>query len=158
MAKITKVYIFASDYFKQATIMIDQSIFDAEYYVIDIFPSQIPAERGAAYSEAEKFFRQEPHLTLLRQKFARLAIKLGCYSDITLEYNDLQLSTPVPSMIYDTIINCKPIDSIALHFTNDNCAITYNGDDLYMTFYNPEDNLLKLAEKICGAEGLFLRK
>jgi hypothetical protein len=29
---------------------------------------------------------------------------------------------------------------------------------LYMTFYNPEDNLLKLAEKICSAEGLFLRK
>ena len=138
--------------------MTDQSIFDAEYYVIDIFPSQIPAERGAAYSEAEKFFLQEPHLTLLHQKFARLAIKLGCYSDITLEYNDLQLSTPVPSMIYDTIINCKPIDSIALHFTNDNCAITYNGDDLYMTFYNPNGNLLKLAEKICGAEGLFLRK
>ncbi len=138
--------------------MTDQSIFDAEYYVIDIFPTQIPEERGAEYSEAEKFFRQEPHLTLLRQKFARLAIKLGCYSDITLEYNDLQLSTPVPSMIYDTIINCKPIDSIALHFTNDNCAITYNGDDLYMTFYNPEDNLLKLAEKICSAEGLFLRK
>ena len=144
--------------FNQATIMTDQSILDAEYYVIDNFPTQIPAERGAAYSEAEKFFRQEPHLTLLRQKFARLAIKLGCYSDITMEYNDLQLSSPVPSMIYDTIINCKPNDWVVLHFTHDNCAITYNGDDLYMTFYNPEDNLLKLAEKICGAEGLFLRK
>jgi len=137
--------------------MIDQSIFDAECYVIDIFPSQIPAERGAAYSEAEKIFLQEPHLTLLRQKFARLAIKLGCYSDITMEYNDLELATPAPSMIYDTIINCKPNDWVVLHFTHDNCAITYNGDDLYMTFYNPEDNLLKLAEKICGGRVVFAK-
>lgn len=135
----------------------DQSIFDAPYYVIDIFPTQIPAERGAAYFAAERFFHQEPHFSLLRQRFARLIIKIGCYHDIILESGDNQQENPSPEILYDTIINCKSNDYLTFFLPQQDAAITYSGDDLYMTLYNANVNLAKFTAQICGAEGLFLR-
>lgn len=36
--------------------------------------------------------------------------------------------------------------------------ITVNGDYLYMSLYNPNDQLMNLIEKLAGAEGLFVWK
>ncbi|MBQ3658141.1 MAG: hypothetical protein II956_15075 [Bacteroidales bacterium] len=138
--------------------MFDQSIFDTPYYVIDIFPLQIPEQRSGAYFAAEKFFLQEPHLLLLRQKFARVIIKLCCYFDFVLERDNELHETPSPEFLYDTITTCKPNDYLTFFFPQQNCAIIYSSDDLYMTLYNADEDFAKLTAQICSAEGVFLRR
>jgi hypothetical protein len=36
--------------------------------------------------------------------------------------------------------------------------LTINGDDIYMTVYNPDEALLQLLRPLAAAEGLFLWK
>ena len=138
--------------------MLDQSIFDTPNYVIDIFPLQIPSQRSTAFFAAEKFFLQEPHLHLIRQKFARLIVMLGCYYDIVLEHNNQQQENPSPEIVFYTITNCKSNDYLTFFLPQQNCAITYSGDDLYMTLYNADEDFAIRSAQICSAEGLFLRR
>lgn len=138
--------------------MLDQAIFDTQNYVIDIFPLQIPSQRSRAFFAAEKFFLQEPQLHLIRQKFARMIVMLGCYYDIVLEHNNQQQENPSPEIVFNTITNCKSNDYLTFFLPQQNSAITYSGDDLYMTLYNPDDTLANLLAQICGTAGLFLRR
>lgn len=41
---------------------------------------------------------------------------------------------------------------------SENAMIIVNGDDIYMSLYNPNDKLMDLIEKLAVAEGLFVWK
>ena len=138
-------------------------LFDASYCVIDFLPRQVPAGSGGKYFAVEKYFSEHPRIDALYQSFAGIALKLGCYYGLALydPAGDAWIDNPQPELLARRIEECAFPGKeryVQLLFPGEGAMLELNGGDLYMTLYAPSDELRETAEKLAGAEGLFLRE
>jgi len=132
------------------------SLLEKPYWLIDVLPKQVPAGSAGQYFKAERYFLSK--LDEISRRFARILIRLNCYYD-------LQLSTDGETWILNEFpedLEHRFEESAASHSPlsvlvgSDEALITFNGDDHYMTMYNPDEELLELVRQCAGAEGLFV--
>ena len=138
-------------------------LFDASYCVIDFLPRQVPPEGGGKYFAVEKYFSEHPRIDALYQSFAGIALKLGCYYGLALydPAGDAWIDNPQPELLARRIEECAFPGKeryVQLLFPGEGAMLELNGGDLYMTLYAPSEELRETAEKLAGAEGLFLRE
>ena len=126
------------------------------YWVIDILPKQVPANVQGQYFEIEKYFLKEPQFGMICKKFSSILIKLNCYYDISV-CNTLNKwsDNPLPETIEDSLTSGKTVYVV---LKSEDAMIGFNGDDHYMTLYNPSENLLELVKLLAHSEGLFVWK
>lgn len=123
-------------------------------------PMQVPAEGAGRYSKVERYFREPEQARLIRGKFSSFLIKLNCYEDIRLSLDGENYAlNPDPEDI------CRLIESafeehrqLSVILERTDAMITFDGDDHYLTFYNPSGELLELSGQIASSEGLFIWK
>ena len=124
------------------------SMFEKPYWIMDILPGQVPANSPGQYFAAEKFFLEKPQLTAVKQKHAEVILKLNCYRDISVD-EGVSVNPP-PEEIFNTVMT-QPVNICV-----DDSMIVSAPDELYLTVYNPDENLLNLLQKLCIGEGLYL--
>ncbi len=118
------------------------------YWVIDIFPEQVPAESSGQFFAIEKYYLEEKRIRAIKQKHINLILKLNCYRSISIdedpaidpdpEYIDAEMRRRYLYIIIgDTMILSEP-------------------DDTHMTVFNPDEKLLELIKTIAAGEGLFV--
>ena len=135
-----------------------------EYWVADILPVQVPAESPGQYFEVEKYYLQYPHVDKIFAKFTDILLKLNCYFDFSVSLNGGEWAqNPKPDalaeMMYDyTAGGYLAGGYIYVFIEAEETLISLMGDSLYMTFYNPSEQVLRLAEAIIQSEGLFFWK
>lgn len=125
------------------------------YWVIDLLPKQVPADSQGQYFNIEKHFLSQPQFADICRKFANVLLKLNCYYDFTvLNPPDMGVN-PAPEQLVNWLTAGK-----ALHMllASEESMIAFNGDDLYMTLYNPSESLLQLITPLALSEGLFAWK
>ena len=134
---------------------IDQ-YFDKPYWIIDILPKQVPANSKGQYFKVEQYFLNHPEL--LYPKFSGTLIKLNCYEDFELGVSTEEwIQNPNPETIEKTIADSfMEKKSLLIELKSAKALITFNGDDHYMTVYNPNATLLKLLKALAASEGLFI--
>lgn len=128
------------------------------YWVIDILPEQVPADRGAHWLRLERACLAEPHRTRIRRRFAGVLLRLNAYVSF-------RVMTPEEDMVWDdpapdrlaALLTETDLDLLILPEGEDS-LITVNRDDLYMTLYHPSDAMLRRVGALAAAEGLFLRR
>ena len=126
------------------------------YWIIDILPKQVPAGDRGQYFMIEQYFLQSLQWDTLCRKFANLIIKLNCYHDIAVSQQaDEWKENPSPADLTEWLATRKPLQVI---LPLCDALITFNGDDHYMTIFNPDDRLLELVTALASAEGLFVWK
>lgn len=127
------------------------------YWIIDILPKQVPSDSAGRYFTIEKYFRK--HLDDLIRKFASILVKLNCYRELQVSQDGgdswngdfspeelepfLQDTASCPFPLYFRV---KPSDAL----------LAFEGDDHYMTLYEPDPELLELVRQLASAEGLFV--
>ena len=128
------------------------------YWVIDMLPKQVPADSKGQYFEIEKYYREHPQIDNIYRKFTNILLKLNCYEDIDGSHDgDEWITNPAPHELKAALLKCmadKQMFYIILKSAD--VLITVNGDDTYMTVYNPREEMTELIRSLAGSEGLFL--
>ena len=126
------------------------------YWVVDILPKQVPQDSRGQYFTIEQYYLNPEQSERRCRQFSDLLIKLNCYEDIDVFHSSEQwVHNPHPQTLSDWVLEQKPL-FIVMEAADTMIAI--NGDDTYMTLYNPSEELLAVISALATAEGLFLWK
>lgn len=116
------------------------------FWVIDILPEQVRADSPGQFFEVEKYFLEEKQLAEIKQKHINLVLKLNCYRSISI-YGETEVN-PSPDHI------AEEMRSRYLYLMVDDSMILSEPDDLHMTVFDPDEDLLKLIGILAAGEGL----
>ena len=126
------------------------------YWLSDILPKQVPANSRGQYFKIERYWLEQPQFSRICRKFASLLMKLNCYYGIAVA--DASGAVPVclqPESLEKMLTGG---DAVYMVMDSENAMIGFNGDDHYMTLYNPSKELLELVSLLANSEGLFVWK
>ena len=130
------------------------------YWVIDILPKQVPADRKGQYFRIERYFLELPQIDNIYRKFINILLKLNCYEDIDVSHNgEERITNPDPHELEAALLKCmtdKQLFYIILRSAD--VLITVSSDDTYMTVYNPTEEMTELIGSLVRSEGLFMWK
>ena len=127
-----------------------EELLQCPYWIIDIMPSQVPADSPGQYFAIEKYFLQGDRLESIKQKHIDLILKLNCYRDISI--SDEDVCNPLPEHVADEMKNRY------LYIMIGDSMILSEPDDTHLTVFDPDPELLELIRQIASGEGLFVWK
>ena len=128
------------------------------YWVIDILPKQVPAEGRGQYFKIEKYYLEHPQIDNIYRKFTNILLKLNCYEDIDVSHDGEEwMTNPAPHELEAALLKyMADKQMLYIILKSADVLITVNGDDTYMTVYNPREEMTELIRSLAGSEGLFL--
>ena len=131
-----------------------ETLLNKPYWVIDIFPEQVPENSAGQYFAIEQYYLQSG-ITDIHRRFAAVLLKLNCYSDflVCLPDQEQQICNPEPERLVSWI-NAEQKD-LCIVLAGEDILITLNHDDTYMTVYNPSESLINRIRNLAMAHGLF---
>ena len=127
-----------------------EELLQSPYWIIDILPSQVPADSPGQYFAVEKYFLQGERLEEIKQKHIDLVLKLNCYRDISID--DETEINPSPQHI------AGEMKKRYLYIMVDESMILSEPDDTHLTVFDPDPQLLELIRQIAPGEGLYVWK
>lgn len=125
-----------------------EELLQTEYWIIDILPGQVPADSPGQFFAVEQYYLAKDRLEEVKRKHIGLVLKLNCYRDISLD--EEPLVNPSPERIADEMLRRH------LCILTGDSMIMSEPDDLSMTLYHPDEELLDLIRTIAAGEGLFV--
>ena len=118
------------------------------YFIIDIIPKQVPTDSVGQYFVVERYFLEKDRFQVIKQKHINVILKLNCYRKILIAGETAP--NPRPEYIADEMRNRL------LYIMVDDAMILSEPDDIHMTIFNPDEELLDLVKIIAAGEGLFV--
>ena len=136
-------------------IIIDDYL-EKPYWVIDILPKQVPADSRGQFFAIEQYFLCDEQTERRCRQFCNILMKLNCYEDIAVcGLSEEWTINPHPADLEQWLLERKPL---LVFIEASDALLTINGDDIYMTVYNPDEALLQLLRPLAASEGLVLWK
>ena len=129
---------------------------EKSYWLIDILPKQVPANSRGQYFGIERYWLLEPQFSRICRKFASLLMKLNCYYEVSVTDASGTGSVSLQPESLEKMLTSD--GAIYMAMDSENAMIGFNGDDHYMTLYNPSNELLELISQLASSEGLFVWK
>lgn len=124
-----------------------EELLHTPYWIIDVLPMRVPEESPGQFFAVEKHFLRE-QIAAVRQKHVNLILKLNCYMDISVD----EETNPAPDQIAERMKK----GSVCILLGD--AMIQSEHDDLHMTLFNPDAQLLELVKALSAGEGLFVWK
>ena len=118
------------------------------YWVIDLLPKQVPADHPGQFFSVEKYWLDKERLAAVREKHIQVILKINCYRDLSID--EEETVNPPPERI------AAEMRKRALFLRTGDALILSEPDELYMTVFNPDEELLELITAAAAAEGLFV--
>lgn len=126
------------------------------YWLIDILPKQVPANSRGQYFKIERYWLQQPQFGSICRKFANLLIKLNCYYEVSVADASGAASVGLQPESIEKMLTGG--DAVYMVMDSENAMFSFNGDDHYMTLYNPSKELLEFVSLLASSEGLLVWK
>ncbi len=136
-----------------------EELMDKPYGLIDIYPITISKEKRDIYFEVQEYFNQSMECKRFADKITRIILKALCYLDMEVCVNNrwlkeikaIELAMHIQSVL---IARCGYIN---LLLTKENALIHISSGDLYITVYNPNEQVEQIFQMLVQSEGLFWR-
>ena len=125
--------------------MTDEEIFNTNYVIIDILPSQVPQSSQGQFFAVERYYLKE-QMDRIKQKHIDLILKLNCYMELTYGKE----TNPDPEII----VSDMKLSTVIIR-RNDSLIVS-EPDSTYLTLYNADDELLSLIKTLSIGEGLYV--
>lgn len=125
-----------------------EELLQEPYVLVDILPMRVPAGSPGQYFAVEKYYLQEPQVSAVKQKQIDLILKLNCYRDISAD--EWETVNPPPEKLAEAM-HREPV----MIMTGDSMFFS-EPDDLCMTLYHPDGELLSLVRTLAAGEGLYV--
>ena len=126
------------------------------YWVIDLLPRQVPQESGARFFAVEQYYLKEPQHGELCRRFADVLLKLNCYHDLHVSYDDAWVKNPEPAQLVSWLTDALRHGHLCVLVEGGDALITASGGNCHLTLYNPTEGLLQLVGQLATALGFFL--
>lgn len=126
------------------------------YWLIDILPKQVPANSRGQYFKIERYWLQQPQFGSICRKFANLLMKLNCYYEVSVADASGAASVGLQPESIEKMLTGG--DAVYMVMDSENAMFSFNGDDHYMTLYNPSKELLEFVSLLASSEGLLVWK
>lgn len=123
-------------------------LLETEYWIIDIFPKQVPADSPGQFFAVERFFLQKDQFAAIKQRHIGLILKLNCYRSLSID--EETETNPPPERI------AKEMRTRSVCLLTGESLILSEPDDFSMTLYHPDDELLDLITDLAAGEGLYV--
>lgn len=125
-------------------------LLETPYWIIDILPKQVPKDSPGQYFAVEGYYLSKKQIGEVKKRHIGLVLKLNCYKDLSL--NEETEINPPPERIAEEMRKRHVCIRV------DDAMILSEPDDLSMTLYHPDEELLELVRLLAGGEGLFVWK
>ena len=137
-----------------------EPLFEAPYWLIDIFPAQVPPERAEEYLRVERSYLNSAKLDELYARFsAILAVVSGRYQAMLFTLpEESETEYPNSGQIFAEVRRHARRGAVQLYLTEENALLTLNAEDLYMTVYQPSERLQAFLKETVAAAGLYFRQ
>ena len=147
-------------------------------YLIDIFPKTVPYREDGRYFKVERILSRGKAET--HRRFIRLILKLYCYHDVDVLTDSRRLAAPDPEELEALLVRffgCgdaagdlpggdspggnagdgpdESVRGLLLCLPEQDALILPDREDLYMTVYASDGELMELLAALAAAEGLF---
>ena len=130
---------------------ITEALLEKPCWVIDFLPRRVEQGSRGQFFEAERHFLKDD----LFGRFAKVLLKLNCYTDFALYCEREWKDRPSPEeLTRRTGYFGHPYVCILVN--GDEALITADGDDSHMTVFGAGEELLELIRQISVSEGLFV--
>jgi len=136
-----------------------EELLEQPYYVMDILPKQVPADRGGQYFKVEQRYLKD--MRRLSRQYAGVLLKLNCYYDLAFSHDaEHWLLNPEPEEIVRMVSACLSEEPtkwlLYVMLAEESMLLTLQRDATHMTLYNLADELLQLLGQLASSEGLFV--
>ncbi|MBR6114193.1 MAG: hypothetical protein IKQ10_03325 [Oscillospiraceae bacterium] len=134
------------------------SLLEGPYWIADILPEQVPADAGGRYFAVERYWRRPKRLRKLRRRFAEILLRLNCYYDMAVSFDDCRSweMNPDPETFADALAGLSGNRFLRAVFPGQRSMADIEPDDTYMTVYDPDARLLDKLRALAGSAGLFV--
>ncbi|MBR4344031.1 MAG: hypothetical protein IKP88_15260 [Lachnospiraceae bacterium] len=144
-----KHLIMVNYYFDDTDFKIEK-LLNTECWIIDILPKRVSKERAGQYAALE---RELLHTDEFRVKLFQVLLKLNCYYGFKAILPDGEEIDDISGERLKELVGYRYIQILI-----GDSLIVSDPDDMYMSLFNPPDNMLELVTKIAESEGMFVWK
>lgn len=133
-------------------------LLEGPYFVADILPEQVPENSDGRYFAVERYFLRPERLRLLRRGFAEILLKLNCYYDMKVSFDNCESwdNDPDPEQFAERLEGLSGNFFLRAVFESRRVMIDIEPDDTYMTVYDPDLSMMDLIRPLSAAAGLFV--
>ena len=125
-------------------------------WVLDFLPVRVPADSPGQFFAVERYYRAGPQYKIFRRKIADVLLRLNCYAGFRVFRGEEAALDPPPAALAEQITGSG--EPLLILVGAEECLITLDPGDLYVSVYCPSEFLLSLLAPLAAAAGLFLRK
>ena len=135
-----------------------ETLLEKPYWIADILPEQVSKNAEGQYFAVERWYLQPERLETLRRKFAGILLRLNCYYDMAVSFDNCGSweMNPDPGAFSDKLAALSGNTFLRAMFPTPGTMIDIEPLDTYMTVYDPDSPFLDRLRKLTAAEGLFL--
>ena len=123
-------------------------LLETPYWIIDILPKQVPKDSPGQYFAVEEYYLSKKQIAEVKNRHIGLVLKLNCYRDLSLD-EETEINPP-PGRI------AEEMRKRHLCILSGDSMILSEPDDLSMTLYHPDEELLELVTTLAAGEGLYV--
>ena len=123
-------------------------LLETPYWIIDILPKQVPKDSPGQYFAVEEYYLSKKQIAEVKNRHIGLVLKLNCYRDLSLD-EETEINPP-PGRI------AEEMHKRHLCILTGDSMILSEPDDLSMTLYHPDEELLELVRVLAAGEGLYV--
>lgn len=134
-----------------------EELLEMEYWLLDVLPEQVPAEKGDAWFAVEEQL-QSGHRNEFTDRFVRVLLRMLCYWKADAWCGEWYEGSPERVEALVRRLMEAQARTLDLYFPEEDALLLLNGDDLYMTVYHPSADMLSKMEALASSEGLFWRQ
>ena len=125
-------------------------------WVLDFLPVRVPADSPGQFFAVERYYRGASRMKDFRRRAADVLLKLNCYAGFRVFRGEEAADDPPPAALAELITDSRK--PLLILVGAEDCLITLDPGDLYVSVYCPSEFLLSLLAPLAAASGLFLRK
>ncbi len=134
------------------------SLLERPYWIADILPEQVPENADGQFFAVERYYLQPARLGALRRRFAEILLRLNCYCDMAVSFDNCEswALNPDPEEFAERLAALSGNTFLRAIFASQETMIDIEPTDTYMTVYDPKGAFLDRLRKLAEAEGLFV--
>ena len=123
-------------------------LLETPYWIIDILPKQVSKDNPGQYFAVEEYYLSKKQIAEVKNRHIGLVLKLNCYRDLSLD-EETEINPP-PGRI------AEEMRKRHLCILSGDSMILSEPDDLSLTLYHPDEELLELVRVLAAGEGLYV--
>ncbi len=148
-----------SRFIQMATLDITvERLFEDDYWIIDILPSQIPIEKQAEYRALTDEYYESGKIAQLHRRYADILTMINSRFKTAMLCmpEDEWTISPDDVAVKDAVIHHTERGCVDLLLPEEETLISLQAEDLYITVYHPTEEILSLLRQAVSESGFYI--